>query len=179
MNHDPDMLDHLITRELDGEITAAQRKALRRMLQDPAAAALFDDYRTVDQEAGAALRTALGRSPRVIRLRSSWERIGRAALVATAAGLAAVVWLHPGWNTPTGPRTNDPLSRASAASWFVPPAPAGDAIEPPSTAYERPEVRVRGTQREWIVIPGDRPGTMLVIEVDRVRTHVMAVHEDF
>jgi hypothetical protein len=52
-------------------------------------------------------------------------------------------------------------------------------VEPLPPGYERPELRLRGTQRDWIVIPGDQPGTYLVIQVDHVRTHVIGVHRDF
>jgi hypothetical protein len=57
--------------------------------------------------------------------------------------------------------------------------PPGDMIEPLPTAYERPELRVRGTQRDWIVLPADEPNTYLVIEVNHVRTHVIGVQRDF
>ena len=46
-------------------------------------------------------------------------------------------------------------------------------------SYERPEVGVRNIQREWLVVPGDRPGTYMVIEVDHVRTKAVGVHQDF
>lgn len=177
MNEAQDKLERLITRELDGEIDAAGRRELRRLLRDPAAAALYDDTAALDREIGAGLRQALGRPAVRVRL-TSWHRIGRTALMAAAAGLAAILWYRPA-PPAGGPGAGGKPQQAGMASWFVPSMPPGDAVEPLSTAYVRPELRVRGTEREWILIPGDQPGSIMVIEVDRVRTRAIAVHRDY
>ena len=49
-------------------------------------------------------------------------------------------------------------------------AQPGDAVQELPVAFERPQLSLRGTQRDWIVIPGREPGSYMVIEVDRVRT---------
>jgi hypothetical protein len=89
-----------------------------------------------------------------------------------------MAWLHPTQRT-TNPEPTRLAQAASIGSWFAPATPQGDAVEALPSAYERPELRVRGTEREWIVIPGQEPGSYLVIEVDHVRTHVIGVHRDF
>ena len=140
---------------------------------------LYKDYRRLDDEVGDALRAALGRTRRARPRSAWWVRVGRSLTVAAAACLAALVWFQP---TPA-PRTDPGQARPQRAgvgpSWFAPATPRADEIEPLPSAYERPELRVRGTQRDWIVIPGREPGTYLVIEIDRVRTHVIGVHQDF
>lgn len=178
MNDTTNNLERVFSRYLDGECTPAERDQLESLLsQDAEVRELFEDYRDLDQQVGEALRAALGRAPRRPPARLYWVRLGKGLAVAAAASLAAITWLH---STQSTTRTPGPGSRtAQAASWFAPLTPATDVVQPVPSAYTRPELRVRGTQRDWIVIPGDRPGEYLVIEVDRVRTHVIGVHQDF
>jgi anti-sigma factor RsiW len=178
MTFEPDTLERLLSRYLDGESTPDEQRLLKSQLrQDPEARALFEETRNLDRQIGDALRLATGRhaGPRVIR--ATWARVGRNLAIAVAASLAALVWLQP--RLPGAPPDRNRPQQASAASWFAPAPPAGDTVEPLPSGYVRPEVRLQGTQRDWIVIPGDRPGTYLVIEVDHVRTHVIGVHRDF
>lgn len=172
-------LEHLFSRYIDGECTPEERELLESLTREnPDVRRMFEDYRRLDQEIGGALRVAMGRPRRVIPRRSLWTRIGKGLAVAAAASLAVLLWQNP-----SQPASSDPADRNSppqqAASWFAPTATPRDAVEPLPTDYERPELRLRGTQRDWIVIPGNQPGTYFVIEVDHVRTHVIGVHQDF
>lgn len=180
MSRDPDRLERLFSRYLDGECTSEEHDSLEALIDnDQQVRSLFGEYRRLDGAVGDALREDLGPSQPVTGYGPApqWGRLGRGLTVAAAACLAALAWLQP-----THPGRDAPASEsgpARAASWFAPLRPPGDTIEPVPSAYERPELRLRGTQRDWIVIPGDEPGTYLVIEVDHVRTHVIAVHRDF
>lgn len=176
MTYDMDKLEHLLSRHLDGECSPQEEQVLRSLLRhEPAMRARLRDYERLDRQIGDALRAALGRAPRVSR--SPWARLGRGVIVAAAACLAAAAWLQPRLS-PTGPGASR-TQQASVGSWFASAGPEVDTVEPTPPGYERPELRLRGTQRDWIVIPGDQPGTYLVIEVDHVRTHVIGVHRDF
>ncbi len=179
MSLEPDRLEHLFTRYLDGECTPQERKLVDQLRREhPAVRSLFEEYRDLDRQVGNALRSTMGRSQRTVFGRGRWERVGRGLAVAVAAGLAALVWLRP--TPPPADRLTAAASQANAAgSWFMPVEPVVDTLEALPTAYERPELRLRGTQRELIIVPSDRPDTYLVIEVDRVRTHVIGVHRDF
>jgi hypothetical protein len=178
MNRGEDKLEHLITRCLDDECTADERQLLDSLTRgDAEVRALFEDTQRVDGCVGDTLRQTLGRSPDVIPIRASRIRFSRTMTVAAAACLAALFWFQPK-PAAQGPG-RQPQQAALGNSWFAAPTPQGDAVEPLPSAYERPELRVRGTQRDWIIVPGNEPGTYLVIEVDHVRTHVIAVHRDF
>ena len=179
MNRGADKLEHLISRCLDDECTADERQVLESLTRgDAEVRALFEDTQRLDRCVGDALRQTLRRSPDAIPIRTSRIRISQTLTVAAAACLAALFWFQP---KPAAhdPGNQPPQKAALGSSWFAAPAPQGDAVEPLPSAYERPELRVRGTQRDWIIIPGDEPGTYLVIEVDHVRTHVIGVHRDF
>jgi hypothetical protein len=182
VNPELEKLEHLISRALDGECTSDERKLLKsRLRNDPQARALFDELRTLDEALGDALRRATRRTWHIISFRSRWGRVGQGLIVTAAACLAAMAWLHPTPPKagPARPTRSIPAQASLTPSWFAPSPPPADEVTPIPSAYERPQLRVRGTQRNWIVIPGDRPGTFMVIEVDRVRTHVIDVHRDF
>lgn len=184
MTIDRENLERLFSRELDGESTAEDRALLEDLLRnDPRVQQLFDEYCALDRAIGSALQTAVGQPPPALRLRPGWRKVGRGLLVAAAASLAAIVWYRPAAPLAQGP--NDPTQAGPAVAtpsrWVMPTAhtPRTDVGQPVPRVYERPELKVRGTQREWILVPGDEPGTFLVIEVDRIRTHVIPVHKDF
>jgi len=170
-------LERLISRYLDDEATRAERRELRRLERsDPTAAALVDEYATLDREIGRALRTALGRSYPLPARHAPWWRIGELVAVAAAACLMAMVWMNTSRVT-SPPGGNGRVQAAS--SWFAPPAAQADRFEPLPDSYERPRQRLRDTDLDWILIPGDRPGEFMVIEVNRARTRAIAIQDDF
>ncbi|HQL55314.1 MAG TPA: hypothetical protein PLQ87_11450 [Phycisphaerae bacterium] len=179
MSAGSDRLEHLFSRYLDGECTPQERALLESLLRrESEVRAQFDEYRAVDRAVGGALRAAMEQPGSVVPRRGVGLRVAKGLTVAAAACLAAFVWLQPKQTAPTR-GAGRPTMEAGAGSWFAPLVPQVDSIEQVPTAYVRPELRVRGTEREWIVIPGGEPNTYLVIEVDRVRTHVIGVHRDF
>ncbi len=184
MTCDADKLERLISRELDGELTSTERTELEQWLRSDAdARATYDATRDLDRQLGLALRAAVDRPPPVLRMpivtpvsrrRDGWARL---ALVAVAASLATFAWLQPPQKA--GPTPGG--APVAAQGRMLPGATrGGDLVEPivPPT-YERPELQLRGTQRDWIVIPGQRPGTVVIIEVNRVRTHAIGVHQNY
>jgi hypothetical protein len=178
MTTEYDDFERVISRHLDGETTPDEEQYLALQARaDPLARRRLEEYRALDRQVGDALRRAIGYPARPALLRPPWRRVGRSVAVAAAACVAALLWLQPR----TAPRRSgtDQTQQASAASWFAPAAPAVDTVEPTPLGFERPELGVRGTQRDWIVIPGDQPGSYFVIEVNHVRTHVISVHRDF
>jgi hypothetical protein len=42
-----------------------------------------------------------------------------------------------------------------------------------------PHVRRQNLRRDWILIPAERPGEFMVVEVNRVTTRMRAIHSDF
>jgi hypothetical protein len=176
MNGASENLERLISRYLDDECTRADRRRLRATLRsDPAAEALFDEYSSIDREVGQALRAALGRTISIHRSRSLSSRVGRVFAVAAAACLAVIIWLNPPLLTGDRAEGRQP---ARAGSWFAPPA-WEDTFDARPQMYERPHVGLRGTHRNWIVIPGDGPGEYLIVEVDRVQVRLVPIREDF
>ncbi len=173
-----DRLERLLSRHLDGECTPEEQQLLRSLARrDREVHAWLEEQRRLDRAVGDALRRALNRPARPAVLQAPWPRIAKSLAVAVAACLAALAWLQP--RLPAAPPRPDRPQQASMASWFAPAAPPSDTVEPLPSGYERPELRLRGTQRDWIVIPGDEPGAYFVIEVNHVRTHVIGVHRDF
>lgn len=176
MTQEPTELERLITRYLDDEATRDQRRQLRRLERsDSAVAALVDEYAALDREVGNALRQTMGRTLPFGRVRSPWLRLVQATAVAAAASLAMLLWLGAP-RMGQGGSTNDVRQ---AGSWFSRPAQSPDSGELPVQSYERPRVRVRDTHRDWILVPGARPGEFMVIEVNRVRTRAIAIQDDF
>lgn len=169
-------LERLISRHLDDECSLEQRRELNDRLQhDPAAAALFEDHRVLDREVKLALRSALDRSALRLRPVAGWERVTRAGALAVAACLAVMFWFSPGRDTAA------PAERTSAqaSSWFAaPPTPSDTLVERPPR-FVRPQIRVDHPDTDWIVIPSDKPGEFLIVEVNRVTTRSVPVQKDF
>ncbi len=187
MNPPNERLEHLFSRYLDGECDPAEARLLESLLDEHAdVRAAFDEYRRFDAAIGDAMRLALGRAPATDTLARAargaatpklWLYYGRYAAVAAAAVVALATWLRPPHAQTAGGRENGKLQQA--ASWFAAPQPAVDSVEQLPRAFERPEVGLRGVQRDFLVVPGDRPGTYMVVEVDHVRTHAVRLHQDF
>lgn len=166
-------LDRLISRFLDNECTSEERRALnRRMDSDAAVRCEYEDYAGVDREAGHALRLLVSRTMRPARPLARWLRIGRAAALATAACLAAVIWIPERGSGKAG--GND----ASGASLFAAPN-WGDLIQAEKPIMDRPHIREQDSDRRWIMIPSERPGEFLLIELNRTRTRAYGIHGDY
>ena len=180
MNSGPDRLEHLFSRILDGECTADERELFDALRADqPEVARRFDEYRQLDQAAGDALRAVMNCPPRPIPIWTRLRPLARTVAFAAAACLAILLWLYP----PQHPGTlsgNDAQQASALAgrSWFGPTLPQADTVSAPSPTYVRPQLQVRNTDRDWIVIPGDGPREYFVIEVDRVQEHVIVIHKD-
>ncbi len=170
-------LEILISRYLDEEATRDDRRELMSTLRrDSAADALFEEHRAIDREVRRALRQAMGRSIEA-RVRLSWSaRALRYGAMAAAAAIALFVWDAPRTG---GSRPGAPGGSPQMASWFAPPPSWGDSLAELPASYERPQVRVNDTDRDWIVIPGERAGEFLVVEVKRIQTRAIPLHEDF
>lgn len=174
MNEPAQDLERLISRHLDGETAPAERRALSaRLRRDPAAAALFEQYRALDDEIGRTLRQLFGRTTVARRSRPVWERAARLLGLAAAACLAAACWLTP----PDRPASRQ--ARAGGPSWFAPPPSLGDTLVRTPPGFVRPQIRLGKPQSEWILIPSDRPGEFLVVEVNRVVTKAVHIQRDF
>ncbi len=179
MNPSSSELERLISRYLDDEATPQERRELNvRMRSDPAVEALVDDYASLDRELGNALRGALGRT-RVLPVgRSLWARAGSLVGLAAAACLALMVWMRP--VQPAGrPADRQPVHAGVPTSWFAPAVPQDQTVQRVNRSFERPQRRQRQTEREWILVPGERPGEYLIIEVKRVRTRAVAIQVGF
>jgi hypothetical protein len=179
-----EQVERLITRYLDGECSPDERELMDRLMsEDAEVRTLFEEYEVIDREIRLAVRQALSRGGRRAPLRSRWRRAGKALAVAAAACLALLAWLRQGQQPApaagNGAHQAGAVHANRAGGSPLPADLAGDMIRTLPPAYERPELRVRGTQRDWIVIPGERSGTYLIIEVDRSRTHHIGVHRDF
>lgn len=176
MSETSDQLERLISRFLDDECSPGERRELNAALRsDPNARALYEETAALDREVGHAMRAALGRTLKPQTTRGVWPRIGRVVALAAAACLVLMVWLAP-------PRTDNgklagPVQ--NGGSWFASPAPAAGELQVEKPLYDRPALRLRHTQRDWIIIPGKQPNEYLLIEVDRVQTRFKGIQEDF
>ncbi len=175
-------LERLITRYLDQEAMPAERAELRRVLDaDPAAQALYHELSALDVEAGRALRhampTRVGGTAHPARRQPIAQTVG---LVA-AACLMAMVWIwSPTAQSPNGPVNAGPSvgpSLGAPSRWRAPTLDGSAQIQP--VLLERPYSGRRHTQRNWIVVPGDRPNEIYLIEVNQVQTRAVVVHADY
>lgn len=173
MTMEREQLERLITRVLDGEASAtevAQLEALRS--SDPAARVMYEETARLDALLGTSLRDAIEPSgPQTIPFPRRSDRVMRYWVGAVAAAIAAFAWFQP---TPIQSRENPAPLQAGMHTPHI----LGDVIEPVPSSYETPELRIRGTEREWILIPADQPGLYWVIEADRERTQVVPLSSD-
>lgn len=182
-----DRLEHLFSRYIDGECTAEERALVERLRREnPEVRVAFDRYAALDAMVCDVLCEQAHGAPLPVRPRKRWSVFGKGLGVAAAACVAAGLWLQPADVSSTPPRPPSAIPQHARAghtpSWFLPASheTGPDLVEADvPRAFERPELRVRGTQRGWLVIPGDEPGTFLVIEVDRVQTRAIGIHQDF
>lgn len=193
MTHDPyENLDRLISRFLDEECSDEERRQLNDELdRDPLARSRFDEYAALDREAGTALRWVMSSADPVAMTDSAAPQAGRLlslqryrpwlhwAAGAAAAVLGLLAWLQPPRPDGAGNGNGIQLGKAGMSSWFAPPPDNPESFLPVPAAYERPQYRIEQTQREWIMIPAETPGQFYLIQVDRRRTHGIALQSEF
>jgi hypothetical protein len=171
MKMDLEQVERLISRHLDGEASAEQQRELRVALRrSDEARALFEEMSGLDREINAALRDALGANGRTLPVRFRTLRVGWTAGLAAAACLALVSW----WNPTVMHKLNDNARRGGMSTISV-----GDMYGPQAPSYDYPRVKVKDTNRQYLMIPADRPGEYLLIEVNRVQTQAVPLHRDF
>ncbi|MBK8915232.1 MAG: hypothetical protein IPM64_11655 [Phycisphaerales bacterium] len=166
MNEKRHDVETLISRVLDREADAAQRRALDEALaRDPAARALYDEYAALDAEAGKVLRRVMGRSGGVRALRfAPWF------VTAAAAAAALVASIGPGWIPQPGSATNGGAAVHAGNPWFVQNGEAPTSGWPMVDTLVNPAAEAaRKSSRDFIVMPGSAPGEILLIEVRRAR----------
>lgn len=180
MNPEQERLEHLITRCLDEEATPQEQALLRGVQRsNREARRLIEDTRELDQELRETLRRAMGMPTPARPHRWRAFELARGLIIAAAACLATFAWMQPKL---TEPGRGDRRTQQAGAltSWFAaPPVAAADTVVPVPEQYERPELPVRQTAREWIVIPSEQPGRYFVIEVEHVQTRAVLVHRDY
>jgi hypothetical protein len=180
MNQPPSNLERLITRYIDEECSPEERKQLQEMLrEDSAAAEFYDDTVGIEREFNVALRSAMGRPP-VRRLRPPvWPRISRLIGFGLAAAAAILVWISPGHRGPSGQSNWRSGDKPAEASWFAPPPAVGDVLDEDYGRFGRPQVKLEKPERNWIVVPGEKRGEFMVIEIKSSRTRTIPLQEDF
>jgi len=198
-----EQLTSLISRHLDGDLTASEQAELDRIvLADPSAGRVLEEYRRLDAQAAAALNEAFG-SPG-----AGWVPVGASAgrargwlgpvsAAAAALLLAAGVWMAvrywPG-SAPEPPDRAGPVKPIVVAAGTA--APAGDAIKGPADAaggegvplmsdVPDPSPMFDGAQRGDRFIDRqffggfDEAGReYYLMELDRVRTRVETISLD-
>lgn len=171
-------LERLISRCLDDECTANERRELNlRLHRDPGAAALYEEHAALDREVKHALRTALGHRPARPAVLPLWERTARVFVLAAAACLALLFWFAPPreWTA----HDTEASAQTGVQSWFASPPTAGDTFVERPQQFDRPVDWVGKPRTKWIVVPSDTPGEFLVIEVNRMVTRSTRVPQDF
>lgn len=173
-----DDIERLISRNLDGECSADERRRLNAGLRDdPEARALYEEYSVIDREAGGALRAALGGSAPTTMRMPLWQRASRFVAVAAAACLAVLIWVSPPGGDSSS--TRKPDIHAGATSWFSPLPTAGDTLIDTPSYLARQRTDSQASQRRFVVVPSDTPGEFLVIEVDQNPARAVPIQEDF
>lgn len=175
-------LERLISRVLDHEASAAEHEHLQALCNhDTEARQLYDELCGMDAEVATAMRRALGRPVR-LRLRPRRQRVWQYGIIAAAACIATLAWLQPR-PQPTTNLGNQSQHQSGMLpqqnSWFVVPQAPADVLEPVPEVFVRPGTVVRGTQRHWVVIPGEKARTYMIVEMDNVRTQVNVIQRDF
>lgn len=173
-----DEFDRLVTRILDDEGFATDRAELnQRIRTNSQEHARYEEYVALDRELGAALRGDFRRAARPRRL---MFRIMQAGSLAAAACLAvALMWQQPRALVQPEQRMPDGRPIAVGTMFGGGAAPAADVMTSADPGYDRPRLNVRDTSREWLLIPGKKPGEFLLIQADRVKNHRVNVQEDY
>ncbi len=174
-----EQLERLISRYLDDEGSAADRRELNRMARrDADVAGLLDDEIELDREFNYAMRRAMGKSLARRRSIPLWSGPARVATLAVAAAIAAVAWIAP---EARAPRSHETQISAGAIDFASGSRNVVDALVELPPRHIRTDVRldVQPDQREWLMLPASDGAEFLVIQVDRVNTRVVRLSRDF
>ena len=181
MSHEDEHLERLISRSLDGALSADEQLELdRELIRNPEAHRLMERCRAIDELAGAALEDAVARPDSEVEVptparNASVRRVKPRAfnrgwlLVpgAIAAAILAIVIPRPTFTDQNGAITDASNGQPTTMPIVAPNRQTGpgDLMRPVSSA---PSVR-RHTGRELIGVVGD-DGNLYWIEVERTRT---------
>ena len=181
MSHEDEHLERLVSRSLDGALSADEQLELdRELIRNPEAHRLMERCRAIDELAGAALESAVARPDSEVEVptpsRNASVRRGKPRAFnrgwllvpgAIAAAILAVVIPRPTFTNQNGAITDASNGRPTTMPIVAPNGQTGpgDLMLPVSSA---PSVR-RHTGRELIGVVGD-DGNLYWIEVERTRT---------
>lgn len=179
--------ERLICRLLDGEIAADEQAVIEQILSsNPAAKALFDDYRQIDVRAADALRHDFARpdmTPAPRRRSSLW--LATVGGLLAAAAVVAISFLPAALSTSGGGGRRHPdiaLVQPRVSDGVV-AGPGRIASQLPqyvdySNAAQPPVRRLRQVRHDWIGIPGNDPNTILIIERNAQKTTITPISGD-
>ena len=170
-------IERLIVRSLDGELGEDEQLQLNReLIRNPEAQRLMEEYKQIDELAGAALHRVLaaGRIPldpealpdreqpqRVVGYHRGWWLVPG----AIAAALLAIVVAQLSTTPTTGPRLADRNGRAAGRV-----VPISDHIAHPTGIMRNAGTAVRRTTgRDVFGVVGE-DGSIYWIEVDSTKT---------
>ena len=182
-----EQLERLISRYLDNEATPAERGVLRRTLdQDQAARALYEELSGLDIEVQRALHRVLDR-PALHASRAGWFwRTAQTVGLAAAACLMMMLWTWPAdpgrfgrSDSSRAPTQGGVFPHSSAPTTQWRPEMLDQPVEVAPELLERPYRGRRHTTRNWILIPGEDPGQVYVVEVNQIQTRAVVIHGDF
>ena len=183
-------LEYLMTRQLDGRISEAERLELNKtLIRSPEAHRVFDEYQANDALATEALRrvfdppTPASAEPPIldVTVRSRWRgwSVMRPLFVAAAAIVLAVMIRGIPWTTNDGPAQGQQAQVVSAT-----PGPA----ETPAMADARPESKGESPQnmltpryaheympRDFLAVLDDQSRNIYLLEMDRPRMGIVPV----
>lgn len=176
MKEPTEQFERLVSRFLDDECSATQRRQLQAEIRkDADAEAFFEESAVLDREFGRAIRAAI-ETPASQRLaQPRWLRLVRAGALSAAACMAWILW-RP--DAPRAATTPSGQNRTQFASWFAPQPTLGDTLAQQERP-DRPEVLLDQTDRQWIIVPGRQDGEFLVVEVKCARARKIPVQGDF
>lgn len=175
-----DLLERLISRALDDELTPDEQNAFEaRLASDPAAARRYEELADIDALVSDMLRLELAAEPTVVTTAPAapwWRTFG----VAAAACIAALLYYG---ERPAGDAPDDSSGDAAQAGvvagesiWADVQVDGLTPVDP--EVFDRLRAGVQDVDRDWVIIPSDEPGEYLLIEVSRVRTEAYALHAD-
>lgn len=180
--HLPDDVERLVSRFLDEEVSDEERRQLEEfMRRNRDAQPAVDEYFELERETRSALRSAFGTSLSARRRAIRWNRAARIGVAAVAASIVLISWQRSLTPSPADAPGSTAAAKAAQpeASWFAPPPQAMDSLAPAPIDGERTQIHIDKSDRNWLVVPGDRPGEFLVIEVKQTKRRTIAVTQDY